>query len=277
MLLSPTILVSKESLNSEDSYDVIDANIASVNELLERLVEYEEITPEALKSYYVDYYLAQVKNGGFSQFIYNIGCDAEIIEHVQQGLADMQATHHAALYEKSLSIIDRLSEEELDRFLDSEFFGDNVERDALNAFNNEFYELNEREDLVEYNSRWLKQHPQLQAVAEDNLEDLYDEIAAKIPDLAEREAASMDNMPRYALVVDALCEATGQELDRITAGDPSFEYQGTQRVAWHFLTDAGHFYMLDLGDKALMFDADTHKQVAEVDVSDLAPEDDDDE
>ena len=275
MLLSPTIVVSKESLASEDSYDLVESNIDSVNQLLERLVEYEEISPEALKSYYVDYYLAQVKNGGFSQFIYNIGCDGEIIEYVQQGLAEMKAVRHAALFDKSLAIIDRLSEEELDRFLESEYFGENTERDALNETNGEFYQLNEQEDLVEYNSRWLREHPQLQAVAEDDLEDLFDEIAAKIPDLEERAAQALEDQPRYVKVIDELCEVAGQELDRITAGDPSYEHEGKPTLAWHFLTDAGHFYMVDLGDKALMFNGDTKQLVAEADVSFLDPEEDD--
>lgn len=273
-MLATTILISKESLSSEDSYDVVASNVDSVNALLERLVEYEEITPEALKSYYVDYYLAQVQNGGFSQFIYNIGCDGEIIEYVRQGLTDMQAREHAALLEKSLSIIDGFSEEQLDAFLESEFFGENAERDQLNAFNDEFRTLNEREDLVEHNSRWLKQHPQLQPVSEEALDEHFDEIAAKIPDFEERARQAMEDMPRYAKVIDELCEVADHELDRITAGDPSHEYQGKAVLAWHFLTDKGHFYMIDLGDKALMLDAETHEQIAEADVSHLNAEDD---
>ncbi|MBF5002625.1 DMP19 family protein [Diaphorobacter caeni] len=275
MLLSPTILVSKEALNSEDSYDLIESNIDSVNELLERLVEYEEMSPEALKSYYVDYYLAQVKNGGFAQFIYNIGCDGEIIELVRQGLADMQATRHAALLDKSLEIIERFSEEELDRFLDGEFFGENAERDALNEFNGEFYDLNEHEDLVDFNSRWLRGHPQLQAMSEADLEAAFEAIVEKIPDLEERVAEAQENQPRYVKVIDELCEISGQELDRITAGDPTHRHEGKDVLAWHFLTDAGHFYMVDLGDKALMFEADSHKLVAEADVSFLDPDEDD--
>ena len=276
MILSNSILVSQQSLDSDDSYAVIESNIDSVNALLERLVEDEEITPEALKSYYVDYYLAQLKNGGFAQYIYNIGCDGDIIEYVQQGLADMQAVKHAALYQKSLDVIDRLSEEQLDRFLDGEFFGDNAERDLLNEFNVEFYTLNDAdENLIELNSRWLKAHPQLQALDQDALEAQFDAIAAKIPNLEEREAENLENQPRYVLAIGALCEATGQELDRITAGDPTHEYEGQPSLAWHFLTDAGHFYMLDMGDKALMFHGDTHQLVAEADISYLAEDEED--
>lgn len=269
MMLAPQILVSTQSLQSEDSYDVIASNVDSVNALLERLLDYDEITPEALKSYYVDYYLAQVKNGGFSQFIYNIGCDGEVIEFVQAGLADMQAHEHTALYKKSLAIVDRMTEDQLDEFLDSEFFGENAERDLLNEFNDEFYALNEREDLVEINSRWLKQHPQLQAMEEEALEDHYDEIAAQIPNIEERTEQALENQPRYVKVIDALCEVTGQELERITAGNPAHKHEGKPVLAWHFLTDAGHFYMIDLGDKALMFHGDTNALVAEADVSDL--------
>lgn len=276
-LLSPSILVTSESLQSDDSYALVESNIDSVNELIGRLLEYEEISPEALKSYYVDYYLAQVKNGGFAQFIYNIGCDGEIIEFVQQGLVDMRAERHAALLDRSLAIIEDMSEEALDRFLDSEFFGDNAERDLLNAHNSDFYALDEEESLVEANSRWLRQHPQLQVVDEEDLEDVLDGIADKIHDIEAREQAAQENEPRYVKVIAALCEATGQELERITAGDPAHEYQGQPVLAWHFLTDQGHFYMIDLGDRAIMFAGDSENQVTEVDVSHLLPDEDDDE
>ena len=151
-----------------------------------------------------------------------------------------------------------------------------AERDLLNEFNVEFYTLNDAdENLIELNSRWLKAHPQLQALDQDALEAQFDAIAAKIPNLEEREAENLENQPRYVLAIGALCEATGQELDRITAGDPTHEYEGQPSLAWHFLTDAGHFYMLDMGDKALMFHGDTHQLVAEADISYLAEDDED--
>ncbi len=269
-LLAKSILVTSESLEDGDSYSIIESNMDTVNALVDRLVEYEEITPEALKSYFVDYYLAQMMNGGFAQFIHNCGCDGSIIEHVQEGLASMKAERHAALFEQCLQIIEEMSEDDLDEFLESDFFGENPGRDALNVHNEAFYALNQSEDLVELNSAWLRQHPQLQAVDADEMDDVLDEIVEQIPNLEEREREAEESVPRYARVIEALCDVAGQELDQVTAGDPSHQYQGQQVVAWHFLTDDGHFYMLDLGNEALMFDAESGKEVARADITHLS-------
>ncbi|KAF1016500.1 MAG: hypothetical protein GAK29_04527 [Acinetobacter bereziniae] len=75
MMLIDNILISKQSLESDDHYDVIMSNIDTLNELFEHYIEYDEMSAEALYSYFVDYYLAQVNNGGFSQFVYNTGWD----------------------------------------------------------------------------------------------------------------------------------------------------------------------------------------------------------
>jgi hypothetical protein len=36
-------------------------------------------------------------------------------------------------------------------------------------------------------------------------------------------------------------------------------------VAWHFITDRGHHYMVEAGGKAIMFEGAARSQVAEVD------------
>jgi len=146
-----------------------------------------------------------------------------------------------------------------------------LQRDVLNAFDDQFYELNDVEDLIDINSQWLKQHPKLQVIDESALSDFIEQIVSQIPNLEERQQQALENRPRYFKVVDALCQKVGQTLDRITAGDPSHEYKGQNILAWHFLTDAGHFYMLDLGDQALMFD-ENHHQITEIDIRHIADE-----
>lgn len=56
------------------------------------------------------------------------------------------------------------------------------------------------------------------------------------------------------------------ELVRITAGDPGFIHEGEERVAWHFLTDQGHYSMVDMGERAVAFD-DDGDEIAVVDIA----------
>lgn len=65
--LDPPVVVSRES-TEEGAEEVVCSNVTIVNALFDQLVHVEEIAPDALLSYYVDYYLAEVCNGGFSRF-----------------------------------------------------------------------------------------------------------------------------------------------------------------------------------------------------------------
>ncbi len=270
MLLSPNIIVTKQSLESDDSYDVIMSNIDSLNTLFEAMVEYNEVSTDALYSYFVDYYLAQVNNGGFSQFVYNTGWDAFMVKHVREGLKAMDAKQHSALFEQSADLIEQFSQEQFTQFLEGEYFGENEQRDILNHFDDQFYTLNDEEDLIEINSQWLKQHAKLQIVDEDQLNEVIEQIAGQIPDLEERQQKALESRPRYFKVILALCDSVGQKLEQVTAGSP-VEYENQSLIEWHFLTDAGHFYMLDLGNKAIMFN-EGHEKISTIDVSALPEE-----
>lgn len=260
-----TVIVAAEALASDDPTEVIYSNIEVVNALLAEHFEHEEISTQALQSYYVDYFLAQLNNGGFSQFVYNSGWGA-CIDYITDGFAAMGAVKHLELFDRAAG---QMSEnpgiEGLKRFFNSEYFGDdNPERDILNEFNEEFYALEETEDLSELNAAWLRGLPNLAALAQDEIDA---EIAARVaaqPDRAARVAAALEAEPRYMKLIRALCAAAGQELDRITAGDPSHTYNGEQILAWHFLTNDGHHHMLDHQGRALMFQGDTTDIVAEI-------------
>ena len=73
-MLVDHIVVSRESIKSNDAYAIIKSNISVVNYLLEEGAEPGELSPDALGSYYVDYYLAEITNGGNAQYMFNC-CD----------------------------------------------------------------------------------------------------------------------------------------------------------------------------------------------------------
>ncbi|KAA8731677.1 DUF4375 domain-containing protein [Acinetobacter qingfengensis] len=266
------ILVTQESLDQTEPNCIVENNIDILNALFERYVQAEEVPQAALQSYYIDYYLAQIENGGFAQFVYNTGWHPDIIQWIEDGLQAIGADRHLQLFKQNSEILHQFTPDQLEQFLEGEYFGENQQRDTLNAFDETFYRLNEQENLATLNQEWLKQHPLLKAIAEAELEQYLDQIAKNIPNLQERIQAAKANQPRYYHVVDALCEAANLQLDRITAGDPNFQYQGQQHISWHFLTDQGHFYMLDLDDHALLFNDQQSEPIFTLDIQHLPKE-----
>ncbi len=258
------IVISQESYHSDDPYEVIYANINYLNALFAEYVRPDEVSDDALKSYYVDYYLAQVNNGGFSQFVYNTGWNKAVVETVRQGLKDMGAVKNLALFEESAGILNGWGEEKIRQYLNSEYFGSNEERDALDGFNDAFYALQESEDLILLNADWIKQHPHLQVLDEQAYQENIADVAKAIPDREQRIQKAREAEPRYLKLIRALCQESGQTLDRVTAGDPSHQYQGDYVVAWHFRTHSGHHYMIEHNGQAMMFNGDSNEVVASI-------------
>ena len=159
------IIVSENSFNDNDPYKIIGSNISVVNVLREEGTDIEEIHDDAMLSYYVDFYLAQYNNGNFSQFVWNSKWDEELIENIAIGLEEMGAEKHLQFYEEQCAKVENLSEEELDAFLDGEYFGENPTRDLLN--NDAFFDIDEK--LIELNSKWLKNHPDLKVYSIDDM------------------------------------------------------------------------------------------------------------
>lgn len=309
------VVVSAESVQEGDDA-VVSSNVTLVNALLTELLTEDEIAINALRSYYVDFYLTQVLNGGFAQYIFNSGWKAELNERVLEGLNLMGADAHARLFEKAVAAFEELDEEEKDFFLSDAFFDDldeddlegdwdedpdedpdddgsarnsesmpdpdedydEDEEDIFDDIDEDFYALNDSDDLVARNAAWLRSLPELQVIPRDGLEDYVGRRVAEIPDLAERKEAAArylaENMPESERIIRVLTEVAGQELEAITLGDPQFKWQGETAFAWHFTTDQGEYLMIERENEALMIDGDTREIVASVEFDD---EDADDE
>lgn len=221
-----------------------------------------------MRSYYVDYYLAQVNNGGFSQFVYNSGWEQDTIRYVREGLLAIGANQHYELFNQSATILDRLGADGLEKFFESEYFGENEERDILNEFDDKFDDLSEREDLIQLNSDWLKGLPNLVVMTVDEMKDEVERRAASLPDREARAAEALANEPRFMKLMRALCAEAGHEFSHATVGDPTHEHNGQQILAWHFITDKGQHYMVDTDGKAMMFDGDSDEEVVAIEATD---------
>src|SRR3954451_1135478 len=111
------VVVSDTSFRSDDPSEIVESNIAFLNALFEEYLTAEEISRDALRSYYVDYYLAQVNNGGFSQFIYNSRWNARTVELVREGLSVIGAGKHLRVFDQGARLVEQLGDEGLAAYL----------------------------------------------------------------------------------------------------------------------------------------------------------------
>lgn len=247
------IVVSANSHQSKEAEDIVESNVSFVNSLFEEYLTEEEVSADALRSYYVDYYLAQVNNGGFSQFVYNSRWNPKCIQYVREGMRAIGANRHLKIFEEGAELVSKMDSRQLEAYLTSEYFGENVERDKLNAVDGRFSEVEKKEDLLKLNAAWLRAHPGLKVLTDEEIQEEVRRRGQSLPDRERRIAKARANEPRYMKLIRALCDKAGQKLERVTAGDPTHIYEGVKTLAWHFITDKGHHHMVDVGGKAIMF------------------------
>lgn len=265
------VIVAQDAFESDDPYEIVQSNIDFLNDQFEAYLTEEEVSKNALRSYYVDYFLAQFENGGFSQFVYNSRW-GDCVQYITDGFAAIGAIGHLEVFENAArQMMELPGIDGLKKFLQSDYFDENIERDILNKFNDEFEALSESENLIELNAQWLRGLPDLVVLSPEEMSKEIQLRSEAISNREERIVAALAAEPRSMKLIRLLCDRAGQTLDRVTAGDPTFHYQGQNIIAWHFLTNHGHFHMADIGEKAIMFKGHTDEVVSEIEVpEDLA-------
>lgn len=271
-------VLPRESFNGSDA-DVVDANVDVVNTMYAELLDIQEIAPNALGSYYVDFYLTQSLGGGFAQYVFSAPERADVDAYVRAGLAGMGATAHLDHFNRSVAAFDSLSEEEADAYLDgdTDLDGDTGGGvpDAvrlLEVLDGDFETLLETEDIIALNAAWLRSQADLLVLDDEELDRHIAERVSRIPDLAERQAEAAEDelldAPEFETIIRELCAVAGHTLLKITMGDPNYDNDGQTALAWHFTTDQGDFLMLDDEHEAVMIHPDTKEILAAVEFED---------
>lgn len=269
----PTVLTA-ECVDASNE-DVVDANVTVVNAMYAELLDAPEIAPNALRSYYVDFYLTQSLGGGFAQYVFTAPERDEIDAYVREGLEGMGAAAHLELFNRTVAVFDALSDEDADAYLDGDSDGDSDGEDGpseavqeLEELDNEFESLLEIEDIIVLNAAWLRSQEGLLMLDDEQLELHIAERVAQIPNLEERQAdaaeEALGNAPEFELIIRELCDVAGYELVKITMGDPNYQHNGETILAWHFTTDHGDFIMVEEDDEAFMISPATSEIIAAV-------------
>jgi len=244
------------------------------------LLRTEEMSPVAVRSYYVDFYLAQALEGGFAQYVFTAVDRSETDTLVREGMAGMGAPAHLDLFNRAVEAFDDLSEEDEERYLDggldedSEEVPDGVLR--MEELDGEFEELLERENITALNAAWLRGQAELLVLDDEEVGAYIERLASMIPDLPERQAEAdaeaLEDAPDFEIIIRELCSIAGYELLKITMGDPNYVHNGERALAWHFSTDHGGFLMVEEEDEAFMINPETQEIVAAVEFEEAGAE-----
>lgn len=268
------VILTKDSIEAADA-DVVDANVTVVNEMYEELLNHEEIATNALRSYFVDYYLTQALAGGFAQYVFTVPEREEVDTFVREGLEAMGATGHLELFNRTAAAFDALSEDDAEAYLDGDLDESEEAPEAvaeLEALDGEFESLLETEDIIALNAAWLRGQDGVLYLDEEQLKAHIAGRVALIPNLEERQAeaaeAELENAPEFELIIRELCDVAGYQLEKITMGDPNYEHDGETILAWHFATDHGNYIMIEEDDEAFMIHPETKEIIAAVEFED---------
>ena len=264
------VVLTTGSIEATDE-EVVDANVLVVDAMHRELLQTDEMSPVAIRSYYVDFYLTQSLEGGFAQYVFTSLDRDETDTLVREGMASMGATAHLDLFNRTVEAFDALSEEDAERYLDGALDDDEEPTEgvrALDELDGEFEELLESENITALNAAWLRGQDGLLVLGDGELAAHIERLVALIPDLAERQAKAdadaLEDAPDFEIIIRELCNIAGYALQKITMGDPNYLHQGEKALAWHFSTDHGDFIMVEDDDEAFMIDPVTQEIVAAV-------------
>lgn len=242
-------VVGRAAYDSDDPMDTVYSLIEVVNSLYQGLLTPDEVGDALLVHYYLDYYVAQVDNGGHSQFLANsLGVDsARMLTLIQQGLDHLALPAASDIWSRFVATTTGLSAEDLDAFaegyLDERGFHPLAQLEALD---DPFYG-GVGEELAEANARWLRSRPDLVVLDDADLPRYAASRAARVPDRAERERRAREHEPSFVKAARAWCQEQGLAFEQVTAGVPA-TVDGATVIDWAFLAEGRLFSLIELPD-----------------------------
>jgi hypothetical protein len=229
------ILVDEQVLGDDSA--LVQAVVDFVNAILDdaKLVP-DEYPVEAMWSYYADYYLAQVNNGGHGQFAHNSEMKPRSLRDCRLGLHAMNAQEYLTIYDAFLTIM-AAKDERAQAICDASGFGDN---DAeISELNSRFYALNGT--MTQLNAAWLRGLPCLKALPASDIAAELEKLAdcnpmrqARLAAAAEARRKFEQEDPTYS-AAHACAAQEGVTFLHLTSGIPI----GDSNIRWGVNSSAG--------------------------------------
>ncbi|NOT70822.1 MAG: DUF4375 domain-containing protein [Hyphomicrobium sp.] len=165
---SPPILVRRTVFDAADTM-IVDSLIDDyVNPMIySACYTQDEIPSNAIIAYHVDYYLAQVANGGHGQFLHNCQMSARIISDVAKGLSAIGPEAFAEIFRDLVAFMK--NSERAEAAAAKSGFGELDPK--ISALDKRFLALDCYQTLRPAIGRWIKSLPEL-IVVDDNIFDI---------------------------------------------------------------------------------------------------------
>lgn len=160
------ILISESSNNSDELYAVVYGNSNIMDFLLKQDVNVDDLHPDALASYYVDYYFSQANSAGFSKFVHSSQWNSDMNARIAYGLKEIKSFKHLVLFNERVEAVNKIPSDKLESFLEQHYDLDSDLKTELDE-DKSFYWIDD--DIVDLNGQWLKEHQDKEVLSMDNI------------------------------------------------------------------------------------------------------------
>jgi len=236
-MFTEKIIVSESSLKNYYFNDIVHSNIEYITKLFQKDIKENYICEDALKSYYVDYYLSHIKHGGFINFFNEIQNNLKIFYYIKKGLQSIEASKHLELLELTLTSYK----------LNVKF---------LPIFDELFLEIQKKENILTLNTQWLMKHAQLFTIRKEQMDEMVQE-----------HIKSVGKEQRHTKIIKKLCTLANEEFVRVKVGDLRNIFSNS----WYFKTTQGDYYMIEKDSKVTMYNSYTKEVVIQGKISNNTP------
>jgi hypothetical protein len=263
------IIVSDVSVESPDVSAIVRSNSDVTQALMRNFLRREELSPEALKSYYVNLYSTLMDESGFAEFVYQTAWEQTSITHLVAGLESLKADAHVELLAKFTERLSTHGADGVACLYDNDHPQNQEMRDFLNELMPEFKALNETQNLMSFNAQWLKQHPRLVVMSDTDLTRQIEVSAKAVPNRLQRIAEALAKEPRHLKLIRLLCDSANLEFIDLAPRERVKLVVDSQASIWHFDTLQGAYYLADSQSEAAIFESNSHAKAASLQIEDV--------
>lgn len=248
----PSIIVRQSSLDDgADPYALTQDLVDFVNHAMgEAMFRREELPQDALRAFHVDYYIAQVNNGGHGQFARNSRWEEQPLRDIGEGLAAIGVTDASEIF-KSLQIYAMMEPARFQRTLERGGFG---EIDPFVEKLDQRFFAGAGNSLAPALRQWIERLPSLRPLDDTRYREAMLDLAAQNPEHAARKTANVaaqeqrhaDDPIRQAIRFVCHVSPPGMRFEQLLSARP-VPGRNEPGVGFRIMTDRGaaNVYVLE--------------------------------
>jgi len=245
-LRCPSVIVRQSSLDDGgDRYALAQDVVNFVNHALrEAMFRRDELPQDALRAFHVDYYIAQVNNGGHGQFAYNSRWDEPVLRDIGEGLAAIGVAEATEIF-RSFQTYAVLEPARFQRTFDGSGFG--TIDPFVEKLDQRFY-AGVGDALAKALRQWIARLPSLRPLDDTHYREAMQNLDAQNPEHAARKTAiateqeQRRNEDPIHQTIRFVCHVSppGMRFEQLLSASPlSSPDQSSTGVGFRIVTDRG--------------------------------------